>query len=134
MRNDGLADLSSLKINLLGKLEGGCIMKFRPLQDWVVIEQDSTEEKSKGGIYFPESSKEKTQTGNVVAIGEGRFQSDDENKWGKKSKEKKEKHFVKTVLKPGQHVFFEKYGSSVVEIDKKEFLLIRESDVLGYLE
>jgi chaperonin GroES len=108
-------------------------MKFRPLQDWVVIEQDSTEEKSKGGIYFPESAKEKTQSGKVISIGEGRFQSDDD-KWGKKSKEKKEKVYVKTVLKPGQHVFFEKYGSSQVEIGNKEYLLIRESDVLGFLE
>jgi chaperonin GroES len=109
-------------------------MKFRPLHDWVVIEQDSTEEKSKGGIYIPESAKEKTQSGKVIAVGEGKFQSDDDQKWGKKPKEKKEKEFVKTVLKPGQHIFFEKYGSSLVEIEKKEYLLIRESDVLGYLE
>jgi chaperonin GroES len=108
-------------------------MKFRPLQDWVVIEQDSAEEKSRGGIYFPETAKEKTQSGRVISVGEGSFQSD-EDKWGKKSKEKKEKHFVKTVLKPGQHVFFEKYGSSVVEIDKKEYVIIREGDILGYKE
>jgi chaperonin GroES len=108
-------------------------MKFRPLQDWVVIEQDSSEDKTKGGIYLPDTAKEKTQSGKVISVGEGRFQSDDD-KWKKKSGEKKEKHFVKTVLKPGQRVFFEKYGSTQVEIDKKEYLLIRESDVLGFLE
>ena len=107
-------------------------MKFRPLHDWILIDQDSTEEKSKGGIYFPESAKEKTQTGEVIAAGEGKFEEEDDKKG--KSKEKKEKKFVKTVVEPGQRVFFEKYGSTQVEIEGKELLLVRERDVLGYTE
>ena len=107
-------------------------MKFRPLHDWILIDQDSSEEKSKGGIYFPESAKEKTQTGEVIAAGEGKFEEDDDKKG--KSKEKKEKKFDKTVVEPGQRVFFEKYGSTQGEIEGKELLLVRERDVLDYTE
>ena len=107
-------------------------MKFRPLQDWILIQQDSTAEKSKGGIYIPESAKEKTQTGEVILAGEGKFEEEEDKK--KKSSEKKEKKFVKTIVRPGQRVFFEKYGSTQVEIEGTEYLLVRETDVLGVAE
>ena len=107
-------------------------MKFKPLHDWILIQQDSTEEKSKGGIYFPESAKEKTQTGEVIAVGEGKLEEEEDKKG--KSRDKKERKFIKTVVKPGQQVFFEKYGSTQVEIEGKELLLVRERDVLGYTE
>ncbi len=107
-------------------------MKFRPLHDWVLIQQESASEKTRGGIYLPESAREKTERGEVVSVGEGRLEEDEYDKRGKSKETKKEKKFIKTVLKPGQRIFFEKYGSTQVEIEGKEYLLVRERDVLGY--
>lgn len=106
-------------------------MKIQPLQDWVLIEPSEVKEKTDAGVFIPDTAKEKSVEGKVLAVGKGRWETP-EQKWGRKAKEKEEKVFNPTVLKPGDHVLYEKYGSTPVDLDEKELVLIRESDVLGW--
>ena len=108
-------------------------MNFRPLHDWVVIEPSEGKEKTAGGLYVPDTAKEKPAEGNVLAVGKGRWEEPEKVKWGKKSKEKKEKVFKPTTVKPGDKVLYEKYAGTKVELDGKEVVLVRESEVLGWL-
>ncbi len=103
-------------------------MKVKPLQDWLVVQADEAEEKSAGGIIIPDAAKERPESGKVVAAGEGRMVEEKDAK-GKI----KEKKFVKTTLKPGDHILYEKYSARKVEVDQEEVVLVREQDVLGYL-
>lgn len=103
-------------------------MRVKPLQDWIVVRPDEPEEKSAGGLFIPEAAKERPESGKVVAAGEGRFIEEKDAK-GKV----KEKKFVKTTLKPGDHIMYEKYAARKVQVDQEEVLLVREQDVLGYL-
>jgi chaperonin GroES len=105
-------------------------MGFRPLQDWVLIVQAETKEKTAGGLIIPDAAKEKPVEGRVLAVGKGRWEAP-EKKWGSKPKEKEEKVFKPTVLKPGDNVLYEKYGAAKIDLDGKELILVRESDVLG---
>jgi chaperonin GroES len=107
-------------------------MKIRPLQDWAVIRPNLPLEKTAAGIVIPDVAKEKPQEGKVLAIGEGRFVE---------KKDKKgnviEKKFVKTSLKPGDRVLFERYSAVKVPESAsggEEMVMVREEDVLGYLE
>ena len=103
-------------------------MKIKPLQDWVLIRAGEPSEKSAGGIIIPDVAKEKPEKGEVVAVGDGRFVEEKDSK-GKV----KEKKFVKTTLKPGEQIVYEKYAARKVEGDDEEWVLVREEDVLGYL-
>ncbi len=89
-------------------------MKIKPLHDWAVITLLAEEEKTSGGLYIPDTAKEKPQKGTVESIGPGCLE---EEKWGKKKKEKEERKFVPTEVKPGQTVLFEKYASSTIKVD-----------------
>ncbi|MGH7253735.1 MAG: GroES family chaperonin [Nitrospiraceae bacterium] len=103
-------------------------MTLKPLHDWVLIRTGEPSEKSAGGIIIPDAAQEKPEEGEVLAVGAGRFVED------KDSKEKvKKKTFVKTTLKPGEHILYDKYAAREVEGDDKELVLVREEDVLGYL-
>ena len=95
-------------------------MKFRPLQDRVVIRRIEGEEKTKGGIIIPDTAKEKPQEGEVVAVGPG---ARDES--GK---------LVPVDLKAGDRVLFGKWSGSEVKIDGEELLIMKESDILGIVE
>src|SRR5206468_10622443 len=105
-------------------------MGIQPLQDWVLIEPSEAKEKTVGGVVIPDTAKEKPVEGRVLAVGKGRWETP-EQKPGNKSKKKEEKVFKATVLQPGDHVLYEKFGTTEVELDGKEFVLVRESDVLG---
>ena len=105
-------------------------MRIQPLHDWVLIEPSEAKEKTAGGLYIPDAAKEKPVEGKVLAVGKGRLEAP-EKKWGSKPKEKEEKVFNATVLKPGDRVLYEKYGTTPVELDGKELVLVRESDILG---
>ena len=96
-------------------------MKVRPLQDRVLIKrlEDDTE-KTKGGLYIPDSAKEKPQQGKVMAVGKGRVSDD-----GK---------VIPLDVKAGDKILFGKYSGSEVKIDDKEYLILREEDVLAILE
>ncbi len=95
-------------------------MKFRPLQDRILIRRIEKEEKTAGGIIIPDTAKEKPQEGEVVAIGNGKRLDD-----GK---------LVAPDVKVGDRILFGKYSGSEIKIDGQEHLTLREDEVLGILE
>jgi chaperonin GroES len=95
-------------------------MKFRPLQDRILITRVDKEEKTAGGIIIPDAAKEKPQEGLVVAIGNGKL-LDDGNR-----------HQID--LKAGDRILFGKYAGNEIKIDDVEHLILREDEVLGVLE
>ena len=107
-------------------------MGIKPLQDWALIEPSEAKEKTGGGLFIPDTAKEKPVEGKVLAVGKGRWETP-EKKWDSKPKKKEEKVFKPTVLKPGDQVLYEKYGTTKVDLDGKELVLVRESDVLGWV-
>ena len=94
-------------------------MKFRPLRDRVVVRRIEGEDKTKGGIIIPDNAKEKPQEGEVIAAGPG---ARDES--GK---------LVPLDLKAGDRVLFGKWSGTEVKIDGVEYLIMKESDVMGVL-
>ena len=95
-------------------------MKFRPLHDRVVVERITAEEKTAGGIIIPDTVKEKPQQGKVIAVGPG---GRDEN--GK---------LIPIDIKVGDRVLFGKWSGTEVKIDGTEYLIMKESDIMGVLE
>ena len=95
-------------------------MKVRPLHDRILVERLEEKEVKKGGIIIPDTAKEKPQEGKVVAVGNGKVNDD-----GKK---------VPLDVKAGDKILFGKYSGSEVKIDDKEYLILREEDVLAILE
>ena len=95
-------------------------MKFKPLKDRLLVQYSDEPEKSSGGIYIPDSAKEKPQKGEVIAVGPGRITED-----GK---------LQKMEIKVGDVVLFEKYSGSKIQLDNEEYLIIKEDDVLGIVE
>jgi chaperonin GroES len=93
--------------------------KFRPLHDRVVVRRIDASEKTKGGIIIPDTVKEKPQEGEVVAVGPG---GRDES--GK---------IVPMDVKPGNRVLFGKWSGTEVKLDGEEFLIMKESDIMGIL-
>ncbi len=94
-------------------------MKFRPLHDRVVLERIDAEEKTAGGIIIPDTAKEKPQQGKVVAVGPG---GRDES--GK---------LIPIDVKTGDRVLFGKWSGTEVKIDGIEYLIMKESDIMGVL-
>ena len=95
-------------------------MKFRPLHDRVVIKRIEAEEKTTGGIIIPDTVKEKPQQGEVIAVGPG---GRDES--GK---------LVPIDVKVGDRVLFGKWSGTEVKLDGIEYLIMKESDLMGVLE
>jgi chaperonin GroES len=95
-------------------------MKMRPLRDRILVERIEEAEQRIGGIIIPDSAKEKPQSGRVIALGKGRIND-------------KGQVFPLDV-KEGETVLFGKYAGSEIKIDGKEYLILREDDVLGVLE
>ncbi len=95
-------------------------MKVKPLQDRVLVERLQEEEKTKGGLFIPDSAKEKPMQGKVVAAGNGRVLED-----GKK---------IPMDVKVGDIVLFAKYSGNDVKIDDKEYLIMKEDDILAIVE
>jgi chaperonin GroES len=95
-------------------------MNIRPLYDRILVKRVKEEEKTAGGLFIPDTAKEKPQEGKVVATGEGRRGED-----GK---------IQKMAVKKGDRILFGKYSGSEVTIDGTECLIMREDDVLGVLE
>jgi chaperonin GroES len=94
-------------------------MKFRPLHDRVVVKRIDAEEKTAGGIIIPDTAKEKPQQGEVVAVGPG---GRDES--GK---------LIPIDVKAGDRVLFGKWSGTEVKIDGIEYLIMKESDIMGVL-
>ena len=91
-------------------------MKFRPLHDRVVIKRIEAEEKTSGGIIIPDTAKEKPQEGEVIAVGPG---GRDES--------------GKLDVKVGDRVLFGKWSGTEVKLDGVEYLIMKESDIMGVL-
>ncbi len=91
--------------------------KLQPLADRLVVKPVQKEEMTKGGIYLPDTAKEKPQEGEVVAVGPGRMTDE-----GKR---------IALDVKVGDHVIYSKYGGSEIKIDDVEMIILRESDILA---
>jgi len=89
------------------------------LADRVLIKPTPKEDVSKGGIFLPDTAKEKPQEGQIVAVGPGRLTED-----GKR---------IAMEVKAGDKVLYAKYAGTEIKLDGEEYLIVRESDVLGKL-
>jgi chaperonin GroES len=95
------------------------VVSFKPLGDRVVVEHVEQADKSAGGVFLPDTAKEKPQEGKVIAIGSGRTLDN-----GTK---------VPMEVKVGDRILYSKYSGSEVKLDGKEYLIISEKDILAIL-
>ena len=95
-------------------------MKIRPLYDRIVVKRIEQQEQLQGGLYIPDSAKEKPQEGEVVAVGKGKRLED-----GK---------VVPLDVQVNDRILFGKYSGSDIKLDGDEFLIMREDEVLGVLD
>ena len=95
-------------------------MNIRPLHDRIIVERLEEETTTASGIIIPDSAKEKPVQGNVIAVGKGKVTED-----GK---------VLPLDVKVGDKVLFGKYSGTEVKLDGKEFLMMREDDILGVVE
>jgi chaperonin GroES len=95
-------------------------MKIRPLQDRLIVRRVKEEEKTKGGLYIPDTAKEKPIEGMVLAVGNGKILEDGTVR--------------KLDIKEGDRILFGKYSGTEVKIEGEEHLILREDDVLGIIE
>ncbi|MHB1664562.1 MAG: co-chaperone GroES [bacterium] len=95
-------------------------MKVKPLQDRILVERLQEEEKTKSGLFIPDAAKEKPMQGKVIAVGNGRTSED-----GKK---------IPLEVKEGDLVLFAKYSGNEIKVDDKEYLIMKEDDVLAVIE
>lgn len=93
---------------------------LKPLGDRIVIELVEAEETTSSGIVLPDSAKEKPQEGNVIAVGTGRVLENGER--------------IDLEVKEGDRIIFSKYSGTDVKYEGKEYLILRESDVLAIIE
>jgi len=96
-------------------------MKIRPLYDRVVVKRvEDKEAAMQGGLYIPDSAKEKPQEGEVMAVGKGKRLED-----GK---------LVELDVQVGDRILFGKYSGSDIKLDGEEYMIMREDEILGILE
>ncbi len=95
-------------------------MNIRPLYDRIVVKRLEEKETKVGGLYIPDSAKEKPQEGEIIAVGKGKRLED-----GK---------LIPLDVSPGDHILFGKYSGSEIKIDGEEYLIMREDEVLGIIE
>ncbi len=93
---------------------------LRPLHDRIIVERLPEEEKTAGGLFIPESAKEKPQRGKVLSVGKGKVTEE-----GK---------ILPMDIKAGDVVLFGKYAGTEVKLDNQERLIMREDDVLAVVE
>ena len=94
-------------------------MKIRPLHDRILVERLEEKESVRGGIIIPDTAKEKPQEGQVIAVGTGKV-TDDGKRLG-------------LDVKVGDKILFGKYSGSEVKVDDKDYLILREEDILAIL-
>lgn len=95
-------------------------MNIRPLRDHIIVSRLESEEKTQGGIIIPDTAKEKPQQGKVIAVGQGRLKEDGTR--------------IKLEVKEGDNVLFSRWSGTEVKIDGKEWLIMKEDDILAILE
>ena len=94
-------------------------LKVKPLADRVVVKPLEEAEQMRGGLYIPDTAKEKPQQGEVVAVGPGKLSEE-----GKR---------IEPDLKVGDKVLYGKYSGTEVTLDNEQYLILRESDVLAVI-
>jgi chaperonin GroES len=94
--------------------------KIRPLNDRIIVRRVEEQEQMRGGLYIPDTAKEKPQEGEVIAVGNGKLLND-----GKR---------IEIDIAVGDRVLFGKYAGTEVKLDGEEYLILREDDVLGVIE
>src|SRR5580692_2062979 len=97
-----------------------CTMNIRPLHDRIVVKRIDNDVNKIGGLYIPDSAKEKPQEGEVIAVGNGKRLED-----GK---------VVPLDVKVGDRILFGKYSGSDIKLDGDEYMIMREDEVLGVLD
>ncbi len=95
-------------------------MKVTPLHDRIVVSRIDSEEKTKGGIIIPDTAKEKPQEGRIVAVGPG--------------KRDKAGRIIPLDVKAGDRVLFTKWAGTEIKLDGKEWMIMKEDDILGVIE
>jgi len=95
-------------------------MNLRPLQDRIIVKRLEEENMTAGGLYIPDTAKEKPQKGEIVAVGKGKI-----TEAGK---------VIPVDLKAGDIVLFGKYAGTEIKIDGVDYLIMREDDILGVVE
>ena len=95
-------------------------MNIRPLNDRVVIKRVEGDEQTAGGLYIPESAKEKQARGKVVAVGNGRVNEDGERR--------------SLDVKKGDEVLFGKYAGTEIKVDGDELIILKEDEILAVVE
>lgn len=94
-------------------------MKMRPLHDRVLVKRIESEEKTKSGIIIPDTAKEKPQEGEVVAVGNGLRQENGS--------------IIPLDVKVGDRILFGKWSGTEIKVDGQEYLVMKESDIMGVL-
>ncbi|HWC95843.1 MAG TPA: co-chaperone GroES [Candidatus Sulfopaludibacter sp.] len=95
-------------------------MDLRPLHDRIMVTRLEEQEQMRGGIIIPDSAKEKPQQASVVAVGNGKMLENGTR--------------VPVEVKPGDRILFGKYSGSEIKIEGKEYLILKEDEILGVLE
>src|SRR6202140_4993743 len=95
-------------------------MQIRPLYDRIVVKRIEEKENMQGGLYIPDSAKEKPQEGEVIAVGQGKRLENGKT--------------VALDVKAGDRILFGKYSGSEIRLDGNEYLIMREDEVLGVLD
>jgi len=94
--------------------------KIQPLADRVVVQALEESEQMRGGLYIPDTAKEKPQQGTIIAVGPGKLSDEGAR--------------IEPDVKVGQRVLYGKYSGSEVTVDGEEFLILRESDILAVIK
>jgi chaperonin GroES len=95
-------------------------MKIRPLYDRVVVKRVEEQQAMQGGLYIPDSAKEKPQEGEVVAVGKG--------------KRLESGTLVPLDVQAGDRILFGKYSGNDIKLDGQEYMIMREDEILGILD
>jgi len=94
--------------------------KIQPLADRVVVQALEETEQMRGGLYIPDTAKEKPQQGTIVAVGPGKLSEEGTR--------------IAPDVKVGQRVLYGKYSGTEVNVDNEEYLILRESDILAVIK
>jgi chaperonin GroES len=92
----------------------------RPLHDRILVRRMAEEEKTAGGLFIPDTAKEKPQRGEIVAAGKGRVTEDGKT--------------LPLEVKAGDKVLFSKYAGTEIKLSGEEYLMMREEDILGIIQ
>lgn len=93
---------------------------LKMIGDKILVERSQTEEKTSGGLYLPDDAKEKSLHGTVISVGQGRYNSKGQ--------------LVPVAVSVGDKVMFNKFGATGVKFGDKEYLVMKEEDVIGVLQ